>query len=93
MSLGDFISYLKSNLTSPADQIKCLHYLENLSLSRTDAAYAHGMLDRWISVGLFNGTLSVGYMCQDMDANPRQPCAAAEEPPPHPARRHWVFSV
>ncbi len=62
MSLDDFADYLKLNLHSEADRSECLSYLESLSLSRVDAAYAHGMVDRWIRAGIFSGNHTAGYV-------------------------------
>ncbi len=63
MSVQDFVDYLKANLARPADKAKCLCFLDSLSpyLSENDQRYAAGMLDRWISVGVFNGSISRGY--------------------------------
>ncbi len=82
MSLDDFIGYLKSNLRSEADRSGCLRYLESLSLSRAEAAYAHGMVDRWIRAGLFSGSLTAGWHVRqdETDAKHHQPPAAAEAP-------------
>ena len=59
MSLQQFFEFLKTNLTGAHDKFKCLHYLEaQQNLTPMEREYARGMVDRWISVGMFSGTLS-----------------------------------
>ncbi len=64
MSLDDFVSYLKTDLGSPSDREKCLDYLKSLDLDKKKTEFAEEILDRWIRVGLFNGTLSADFLCQ-----------------------------
>jgi hypothetical protein len=80
MSLDGFVSYLNTNLASPSDREKCLNYLESLGLNQDNTEFAHEILERWTRVGLFNGTLSLAYMCQATTTGVRkhQPCASDE---------------
>jgi hypothetical protein len=62
MSLQQFIDFLKINLTGAHDKFKCLHHLETQqNFTPMERDYARGMVDRWISVGMFNGTVSGVY--------------------------------
>jgi hypothetical protein len=61
MSLQQFIEYLKINLTGAHDKFKCLHYLEtHQGFTPMEREYARGMVDRWISAGMFQGATVSG---------------------------------
>jgi hypothetical protein len=66
-----FVSFLRENLTCAADRNKCIEYIERniATFNHLDLDYAHGMIDRWIEVGLFRGKLTLRNLD---DTRPRQ---------------------
>lgn len=78
MSVQHFIDYLKINLTCAGDRDMCLRYTETLvDLTPFDLEYARGMVDRWVSVGMFHGRIATSSPFVDM--------------PPHDAGGEDVF--
>jgi hypothetical protein len=59
-----FVDFMKENLTCSSDRTKCIEYIQNNSASFdcVDTAYALGIVDRWIAVGMFRGKLVLQHM-------------------------------
>ena len=73
-----FTSFLRENLTCAADRDECIEYIQRniATFNHLDLDYAHGMIDRWIEVGIFKGKLT---RPSQQNQNGKRPASSTDE--------------